>query len=557
MNILRSFFLFCILIGGTPTYSSEAILLFDKSEISLDSSVYTLKTKTPMEVLNVIDPQFLASFQPYKNPTYQFGYSTQWIWQTFQLYNPDHLNKKMVLLTQSASIYHYDLFVVDIETRELIKMVQTGYARPFVQRDVKHRFFVFSIEVPAHKKYQVVTRVHNEAGNLIQPLRLFNEKGFQDFQQGNNLLIASLLSLWTLGCIVSLFLFFSFFEKIYYYYSFYLLGILFYMASYEGITFQYLWPNSVFMADLSRMFYIPTIIYLFAFVYRILRTESNKLIVVKRIGLALTVLTLGFAAICCIPTDILPQRNYFTMVMNFFVLALLLLTWYALIVKLCEKYKPAYLLTIAFSPGILYGIILIANYWGLISISKNNSLTQYGLSICTVLEMGILLWMLLFRFRNIQRLQKLSAERMRLYSRLAAKTEKEEKEGPSYVNSKYNKQEIDELYQGIIVIMEAEKPYLDPELNLNRLAQLVNSHPNMLSQCINQMEGKNFNDFVNQYRMKKALGMLSDDKYYNFSVEGIGLEAGFSSKTTFYTAFKKYTGHTPTEYRKSSKKEEL
>jgi len=131
--------------------------------------------------------------------------------------------------------------------------------------------------------------------------------------------------------------------------------------------------------------------------------------------------------------------------------------------------------------------------------------------------------------------------------------EDEEKETLSYVNSKYDKAEIEELCAKIKSMMDEKRPYLDEELNLNKLAHQLSCPPHMLSQCINQMEGRNFNDFINQYRLKEAMKMLMDAKFSSFSVEGIGLEAGFSSKTTFYTAFKKQTGTTPTEFRKSSK----
>ena len=247
------------------------------------------------------------------------------------------------------------------------------------------------------------------------------------------------------------------------------------------------------------------------------------------------------------------------MVMNLFVFGLLSLTVYLLVLKLWQRYKPAYLLSLAFLPGILYGMLMISNYWGFISINRKSNFVQNGLSICTLLEMTILLWMLLFRLRNIQRLQKLSAERMRLYIKLANKYSngQTDKESESYSNSKYDKAEIEQLYGQIKELMERDKPYLDAQLSLNRLAQLLHCHPHMLSQCINQMEGRNFNDFINHYRLGQAMKMLFDTKFAGYSVEGIGLEAGFSSKSTFYPAFKKHTGKTPTEYRKEHMKAPL
>ena len=72
--------------------------------------------------------------------------------------------------------------------------------------------------------------------------------------------------------------------------------------------------------------------------------------------------------------------------------------------------------------------------------------------------------------------------------------------------------------------------------------------PLHLSQVINQSMGKNFADFVNSYRVEefKAKSKTTDiRKYKNVS---IAEACGFRSKSTFYTAFKKHTGETPSEF---------
>ncbi|MEL6256529.1 MAG: helix-turn-helix domain-containing protein [Bacteroidota bacterium] len=71
-----------------------------------------------------------------------------------------------------------------------------------------------------------------------------------------------------------------------------------------------------------------------------------------------------------------------------------------------------------------------------------------------------------------------------------------------------------------------------------------------LSQIINQKEGKNFFDFINGYRVEEVKRNLADPNFDHFSILGIGLEAGFKSKSTFNAVFKKMTGHTPTAYKK-------
>lgn len=527
-------------------------------EINLDESLYTYQSDDSLSLTKELGNNFFSRFQPYDKPSYKFGYSTQWHWLSFTLEHHDDELRRYFLVTQSAFIQEYDFFLVDLATNKIIKTIHTGTHRPFANRDIQNRFFVFSFPMQPHSTYRIYTRVHNAGGNLIQPVRLFTGNGFHEFQQTNNIFIAGVLAFLLLGCLVSFSLWINFFERIFAYYALYLFCIFLYLGSYEGYTYQYLWRDVPLLADVSRMFYLPSVLLMFVFVYKVLWTEADKLVNTKRIGTVIICMVGILALVCSIPGHLFPYRNYVTMFLNLFVMSIMLLTMYMMALKLRQRYKPAYLLTLAFLPGIVYGLIMISNYWGLISINRKSNFLQYGLSICTLSEMGILLWMLLFRFRNIQRLQKLSAERMRLYRRLASKNgDDTDKELLSYTNSKYDKVEIEELYGRIKNLMEKDKPYLDTQLHLHRLAQLLDCHPNMLSQCINQMEGRNFNDFINQYRLALVMKMLFDERYASFSVEGIGMEAGFSSKSTFYPAFKKHTGKTPTEYRKAHKKESL
>ncbi|MEM6318074.1 MAG: helix-turn-helix domain-containing protein [Bacteroidota bacterium] len=57
-------------------------------------------------------------------------------------------------------------------------------------------------------------------------------------------------------------------------------------------------------------------------------------------------------------------------------------------------------------------------------------------------------------------------------------------------------------------------------------------------------------DFINRYRVQEVQAKLVDSKFDHYTILGIAQEAGFNAKSTFYTAFKKVTGMTPSAYRK-------
>jgi len=99
--------------------------------------------------------------------------------------------------------------------------------------------------------------------------------------------------------------------------------------------------------------------------------------------------------------------------------------------------------------------------------------------------------------------------------------------------------------------MKNEKPFLDPELSLSALAKAMGINRNQLSQLINTGIGENFYDFINKYRVEEVKRLMVDPQKQNYNLLGMALEAGFKSKSTFNLIFKRFTGLTPTEYRKN------
>ena len=91
--------------------------------------------------------------------------------------------------------------------------------------------------------------------------------------------------------------------------------------------------------------------------------------------------------------------------------------------------------------------------------------------------------------------------------------------------------------------------YKNPNLTLQDLSQEINISSHQLSQFLNTNLGKNFTSYVNEFRINEACKIItSSDK---LTLEAVGYDVGFNSKSTFFTAFKKITGLTPAEYQKS------
>ena len=106
--------------------------------------------------------------------------------------------------------------------------------------------------------------------------------------------------------------------------------------------------------------------------------------------------------------------------------------------------------------------------------------------------------------------------------------------------------------QRLIHYMESHKPYIDSELSLRTLSEMMSIPQRHLSHVLNESLERNFFDFINRYRVDEAKKLLKEPKYQHYTVLAVAFEAGFNSKSSFNLVFKKYTKMTPSQYRKTT-----
>jgi len=125
-----------------------------------------------------------------------------------------------------------------------------------------------------------------------------------------------------------------------------------------------------------------------------------------------------------------------------------------------------------------------------------------------------------------------------------------------YRNSPLDPEKAETCLKKLNHLLEIEKVYRDEALTLNSLAEKLSIAPRYLSQIVNEQLNKNFRDLVNGYRIEEARELLANPgknkKGMELSVMSIAFEVGFNSKEVFNRAFKKYTGMTPTEYKRKA-----
>ncbi len=185
--------------------------------------------------------------------------------------------------------------------------------------------------------------------------------------------------------------------------------------------------------------------------------------------------------------------------------------------------------------------------WSAIALIKNllrlhstEFLASFASNLVNVCVLIFLYWLLLKALRNPGLFTGILSE-LQLVRSMVSET----RNPASHLSTR----ESDQVHN-LMVYMIEKKPYLDASLSINKLASLTKIPPKELSILINHKLNKHFYDFINEFRIKKAKEILADKSQNNLTILEILYQVGFNSKSSFNTLFKKYTGLTPTQYRR-------
>ncbi len=108
------------------------------------------------------------------------------------------------------------------------------------------------------------------------------------------------------------------------------------------------------------------------------------------------------------------------------------------------------------------------------------------------------------------------------------------------------------LFFNLKSLIESETLYLDPDLTLKKVADRLATNTKYLSQVVNRHARKNFQQFLNDYRVAEVKHKIGSRDFENLTLYGIAMQCGFKNKSTFYKVFKEMTGQTPRDFLKYS-----
>lgn len=490
------------------------------------------------------------NFELSNKSNFALGYSNSNFWFKNEIINASNSKETYLVSIEIPLLSRVHFYLYD-SNQNLVKKLITGCETPFNTREDKIRSFVFSFESNPNQSFILYTLVHNDFGTTNVPFRWYKKSAFMQFYEQETFFLHLFQALLIISFIITLALFINFKDKVYLYYGVYILAVYFSRLTIFGFLFKYIHPENPEFVPISKIVFILIMAISFInFVPLMLSTQKIYFPKTKKFFYYQSILYFALFLYTLSPLrGLLPVKisSFLINLMNFNFALSIIMILYMVYNSIKQNYSPAKYFAIAITPLLLIMIYLMLNNYSVINLTS--LVYRYPFEIGFSLEIILLFVALINRYKYVLVEQKLEFEGKLKY--LETQIQKTSEPTEKYQNSKYSLAEIAENHKLLRNYMQLNKPYLNTEINLTSLAEQLNIHHNLLSQVINQMENKNFFDYINTYRIEEAKLMLRSPKFNSFSVEGIGYECGFNTKATFYATFKKLTGFSPAEFKKA------
>jgi AraC-like DNA-binding protein len=173
----------------------------------------------------------------------------------------------------------------------------------------------------------------------------------------------------------------------------------------------------------------------------------------------------------------------------------------------------------------------------------------YSFTVIAIVSLALIFLLLLYR-KNKRAYRALALKAQDWAGALPKQPGSDaETESESEISNEKDAEECHLLIQRASDFLLKDKNFKNLDLTLDFLSKELSVNRNYLSRAINRTTGKNFNNYINEYRVKEAIKMMSDEKMSLLSIDSIALEVGFGNRISFYQAFKKITGLSPSEFR--------
>lgn len=198
--------------------------------------------------------------------------------------------------------------------------------------------------------------------------------------------------------------------------------------------------------------------------------------------------------------------------------------------------------------SILFIEELFATAKNIFRFGDSESLRFISMVIVNLMFVIIIFWLVIKALKNPKLLVGVSSDTLLVNQMVETENNPNEPIIPDTVDSNAQKEIIEKLENH----MKVNETFMDSSLSVYDLAKQINVPSRDLSIAINHVLNKHFFDFVNEYRIKKAMEIFKNTNDDKLTVLEVLYEVGFNSKSSFNTAFKKFTGTTPSEFKRKA-----
>jgi diguanylate cyclase (GGDEF)-like protein len=390
---LQYFLGICLLLNISLVSAIESVEIGRLMQgYSLNDHVeYFIDDKGELNAEQLIDP--LQKWNIHDKETLSFGYSSAVFWFRFKISNSSIEDVSHLLEIAYPVLDDIKIFVYD-EAGELLNQYAFGDKRPFKERLVQHRNFLVPLSINPDKEQLWLIRVETSSAMQL-PMTLWPERDFFIQDQSRLMGLGLYYGIMLIMALYNLFVFFSVREKDYLYYVFYVVSMAGFLASLQGLSFQYIWPtatvwnDSVIIVMLSGIVFFTSI-----FTRNFMNLREYNKILNNLFGLvifasALTVLMVNF-----IP--------YYLLIKALIGLAVvgISLVMYTGILRWNQGFSGARYFTIAWSSMLLGGVILALNKFNII---PRNGFTENAVQLGSAIEVILLSFALADRLHQEKR----------------------------------------------------------------------------------------------------------------------------------------------------------
>lgn len=186
---------------------------------------------------------------------------------------------------------------------------------------------------------------------------------------------------------------------------------------------------------------------------------------------------------------------------------------------------------------------ILATIKNIFRFNSSEEIFYFAQNAVSILALTIVFWLIIKALLNPGLFSGVYTNTQLIRSMLGSSTPK---------SGEHQDTNSSDLIHKIKTHMEENEPYLDSKLNIYDLSKQLGVSARDLSICINNTLDKHFFDFINEYRIKKAMDLIQNSSDEKLTILEVLYEVGFNSKSSFNTAFKKHAGITPTEFKKNS-----